>query len=58
MADMIAISEAMCYIRSKKDLHEACVRNGYLTPPLRDSMCSKKFLLGIKDGKYWCLKSE
>ena len=55
---MISIQQAEATIKNKSDMHEAVCRNGWLPPPYSDSMCTWTFLLGIKEGKYWCLSNK
>ena len=34
------------------------MRNQYIMPPFKDAIVTRKFMLGVKDGYYWCLRSN
>ena len=52
------MAQAQCFIWDKKSLYSTNTRNQYIQPPYKDAINTKKFLQGIKDGKYWCLNSN
>ena len=52
------MAQAQCFIWDKKSLYSTNTRNQYIQPPYKDAINTKKFLQGIKDGKYWCLNSD
>ena len=58
MSDMISAAQAASVVRCKKTLHKAAIRKGFILPPFKDTLITKKYLLGIIDGTYWCLKKE
>ena len=39
-------------------MHECLVRNGFLPPPVKDSLCTMKWMGGAVVDKYWCLKKN
>ena len=43
---------------NKKGLWEALKRNQFNVPPLKDALCTKKWLLGVKNKVYWCLHAS
>ena len=45
-------------VRSKADLYEALVRNGYYLPKLKSSMVSEHYLVNVMDKTYWCPRAE
>jgi len=45
-------------VKSKKDLYEALLRNGYYLPKLKSTMCSEHYLVNVMDGTYSCFKAE
>ncbi len=55
---MISAKQAELVVRNKKQLYQALIRNGYLLPPYKDAINTKKFLIGVKDERYWCLHSS
>ena len=52
---MINLDDAQNLITNKDDMHECLVRNGYLPPPLKNSVCTMKWMCGVYSDKYWCL---
>ena len=57
-ANMIALDEAQLLVGDKNDMHECLVRNNYLPPPIKDSICTMKWMVGVYAGKYWCLEKK
>ena len=48
------LKEASDVVKSKKDLHEMLMRNGYYLPKRTSSVCTLKFYNGIIDGTHFC----
>lgn len=44
-------------VRTKKDLYEAAIRNGYYLPPMRDSFVTADFLDDVRIGACWLPKT-
>ena len=55
---MISEAQAQALIPDKKAFYSALQRNQVILPPLRDSMVTRRFMLGIKDSTYWCLRAS
>lgn len=45
-------------VKSKADLYEALVRNGYFLPKYKSSMISEHYLVNVMDKTYWCPLAE
>ena len=45
-------------VKSKADLYEALVRNGYYLPKRKSSMISEHYLVNVMDKTYWCPLAE
>lgn len=58
MQDMISASQVALVVRCKKTLYRGIIRKGWCLPPYKDPLITKKYLVGIIDGTYWCLKKE
>ncbi len=43
-------------IRNKKDLYEACVRNGFYLPKLKSPMVTEDYMRHVMTGKAFCPK--
>ena len=46
---MISLKEANSLIQTPADLWEACVRNDIYVPALKSRICSKRFLLDVRN---------
>ena len=55
---MISQAQAQALVPNKKALYVALQRNQYIMPPMKDAIVTCKFMLGVKDGYYWCLRSS
>lgn len=54
----LTVEQAAALIPNVKALYDALVRNQFILPPQKDGLVTKKFMLGILDEQYWCLKSD
>ena len=45
-------------IPDKKAFYQALSYNQYILPPLKDNMVTRQFMINVKTGKQWCLKSS
>ena len=43
-------------IRNKRDLYEACERNGYYLPKLKSPMVNEDYMRHVMNGKSFCPK--
>lgn len=51
-----SVEEISKFIRSKSDLYEACLRNGFYLPKKSSQIVNEVFLLGVLRGTCWCPK--
>jgi hypothetical protein len=58
MSHVVSVKEFALKVKSKKDLYEALVRNGYYPPKLKSNMVSEHYLVNVMDGTYYCPKAE
>ena len=58
MSAVLSVKEFALKVRSKKDLYEALLRNGYYLPKYKSNMCSEHYLVNVMDGTYSCFKAE
>ena len=52
-AGFVPVDFALQYIPDTPALHKAILRNQFLIPPLKDAICTKDFLVGVLEKKYW-----
>ena len=52
----ITLEQAQSLIPDKASLYKALCYNQYKLPPLKDSLVTIKYLLGVKDGYFFCPK--
>lgn len=52
------VEEFSRLIKSKKDLYEACERNGWYLPKLKSTIVTEDYLRKVITGKVYCLKFE
>ena len=45
-------------VKTKAELHEAMVRNGYYMPSYKSSIVTISWMKGIRSGTVWCPKYE
>lgn len=45
-------------IKSKSDLYDALIRNGYFMPSKKSSLVTEAYMIGIMEGKVFCSKTE
>ena len=55
---MISQAQAQALVPNKKAMYMALQRNQFIMPPQKDAIMTCKFMLGVKDGFYWCLRSQ
>ena len=51
--NIIPVEYALQYIPDRPALHKALLRNQLWVPPFKDSICTKDFLVGILEKRYW-----
>lgn len=56
VANTFSVQEIAKYIRSKADLYEAAVRNGYFLPQKNAQIITEEFLTEVLRGSCWCPK--
>ena len=52
-SNLVPLEYALRYIPDAPALHKALLRNQLFVPPLKDAMCTKDFLVGILEKRYW-----
>ena len=45
-------------VRNKKELYKACLRNGYVMPSMKSSLCTIDFMFLVKAEKIYCPTNE
>ena len=58
MSHVLSVKEFALKVKSKKDLYEALVRNGYYPPKIKSNMVSEHYLVNVMDGTYYCPKAD
>ena len=58
MSETLSVKAFAQKVKSKKDLYEALVRNGWYPPKLKSTMVSEHYLVNVMDGTYYCPKAE
>lgn len=54
--EKLTVQEFSSKIADKRDLYEACLRNGWYLPSLKSSIVTESYLMGVIDGRLWCPK--
>ena len=44
------------YIRNRKDMYEACVRNGFYLPKIKSNMITEDYIRNVMQGKAFCTR--
>ena len=57
-AQYISEAQARAVIPDKAALYNALVRNGFILPPLSDSICTVHWLTAVFKVEAWCLRTE
>jgi hypothetical protein len=55
---MKSIEEVKESIMRLSDFHEAMVRNGWRVPAPKSKLCTRQFLMEVKQGTTWCLRYD
>ena len=55
---MVPADYAMQFIPDTPALYKAILRNQMLVPPLKDAICTKDFLIGLLEKRYWCPQTQ
>ena len=50
---MLSSSQFNQVVKSKKDYHAACLRNGYRIPSLTSKLCTFEFLQEVRNGEVY-----
>ena len=53
-SNLVPADYAMQFIPDTPALYKAILRNQLLVPPLKDAICTKDFLIGLLEKRYWC----
>ena len=56
MTTTLTVDDFNKYIKNKRDLYEACERNGYYLPGLKTSMVTEDYMRHVMTGKAFCPK--
>ena len=54
----LTVNELSKKIRDKRDLYEACLRNGFYLPAIKSNMVNEAYMLNVMTSQYFCLKFE
>ena len=52
-SQFVPIEYALQYIPDRPALHKALLRNQFWVPPFKDGICTKDFLVGLLEKRYW-----
>lgn len=52
----LTVDQLKKYVQTKKDLYEACQRNGYFLPRYKSSMVTERYLIKVIQNQVWCPK--
>ena len=50
----LTVDDFSKYIQKKRDLYEACQRNGYYLPTLKSTMVIEDYMRRVIQGNSWC----
>jgi len=50
----LTVDDFSKYIQNKRDLYEACERNGFYLPRLKTTMVTKEYMRQVIKGSSWC----
>ena len=50
----LTVDDFSKYIKNKRDLYEACQRNGYYLPTLKSTMVIEDYMRRVIQGSSWC----
>ncbi len=50
----LTVNDFSQYIQNKRDLYEACERNGFYLPRLKTSMVTEEYMRNVITGAAWC----
>jgi hypothetical protein len=53
---IMTVDDFSKYIQNKRDLYEACTRNGYYLTSKKSTMATKEFMRNVIKGSAWCPK--
>ncbi len=56
MTTTLTVDAFSALINNKRDLYEACVRNGYYLPKLKSSVVTEEYMRLVMHGKSFCPK--
>ena len=53
---MLSLTQTLQIIKNTKDFHAALVRNQFRVPELKSPICTKEFLIEVREGKVFVPK--
>ena len=54
----MTVDEFSRVVANRRDLYEACVRNGYYLPKIKSTMVTEEYMRNVISGKAFCPKFE
>ena len=51
---ILTVDDFSKYIQNKRDLYEACERNGFYLPRLKTTMVNEEYMRNVIKGTAWC----
>lgn len=55
---MVTMNDAAAKVGAKKDMHNACVRNGFIMPTLKSKICTWRFMNEVRLGLVYVPKHD
>jgi len=54
--NQLSMQQAALLVNNRFDYHNACVKNGYMMPHVKSSLCTLEFMKEVRTGVTWVPK--